>query len=820
MANLVETGAYDAGVYQIETADPVSGGALGIANKPLINLANRTAYLKAITDQISAGTFTLTGYAKVNSQAFTGTPTAPTPALGNSSTSLATTAFVQSTVGGYLSKSVAGGSNVTLTAVEAGNALLNLTGVLTANIAVIVPTAPTGCWVVRNNTSGAFTVTVKTAAGTGIAVTQGAICELWCDGTNVNLQQTDFVSPALTGTPTAPTAAPGTNTTQIASTAFVAAGLALKANADDAALTGVPTAPTATLGDNTTQIATTAFVYAGLALKANLASPALTGNPTAPTPALGDNDTSIATTAFVQATVGGYLSKSVAGGVTVTLTAVEAGNAILNLTGALTANIAVVVPTSPTGAWIIKNSTTGAYTLTVKTAAGTGVLVTQGTTSDVWCDGTNVYLQQTDFTSPALTGVPTAPTASPGTNTTQIASTAFVAAGLALKANLASPALTGTPTAPTAAPGTNTTQVASTAFVAAGLALKADLSGPTFTGVPAAPTAAPGTNTTQIATTEFVAAGLALKADLDGAALTGTPTAPTAAPGTNTTQIASTAFVYAGLALKANLASPTFTGNPAAPTPATGDNDTSVATTAFVQATMNGYVSVSIAGGAGSTTLTAAQYGVGIINLTGAITGARTVVFPNLPGLWAVDNNTTGAYSVTLKTAAGTGVVITQGMATSIYGDGTNIYLQQTDFISPALTGTPTTPTASPGTNTTQVASTAFVAAGLALAVPRDTATGAATIPSGTTAQRPANGVGKLRFNSDLGRPEVNNGTTWGSLGGATGGGNDAVFYLNDQTVNNDYTIAATQNAMTAGPIAIANGKTVTISSGAVWTIV
>jgi len=48
----------------------------------------------------------------------------------------------------------------------------------------------------------------------------------------------------------------------------------------------------------------------------------------------------------------------------------------------------------------------------------------------------------------------------------------YVDTGLALKANSASPALTGTPTAPTATAGTNTTQVATTAFVQAGLATK------------------------------------------------------------------------------------------------------------------------------------------------------------------------------------------------------------------------------------------------------------------------------------------------------------------------------------------------------------
>lgn len=77
--------------------------------------------------------------------------------------------------------------------------------------------------------------------------------------------------------------------------------LALKAPLNSPALTGTPTAPTPTPGDNSTKLATTAFIAALIASYAPLASPALTGNPTAPTPASGDNDTSIATTAFVVA---------------------------------------------------------------------------------------------------------------------------------------------------------------------------------------------------------------------------------------------------------------------------------------------------------------------------------------------------------------------------------------------------------------------------------------------------------------------------------------------------------------------------------------
>lgn len=80
-----------------------------------------------------------------------------------------------------------------------------------------------------------------------------------------------------------------------------------------------------------------------------------------------------------------------------------------------------------------------------------------------------------------------ATTASAGTNTTQVATTAFVDTSFAKKA---SPALTGTPTAPTAATATDTTQIATTAFVQAntpaasastlGL-VKASLSGTTLT---------------------------------------------------------------------------------------------------------------------------------------------------------------------------------------------------------------------------------------------------------------------------------------------------------------------------------------------------
>ena len=85
---------------------------------------------------------------------------------------------------GYLSKSVAGGGNVTLSDVEAQQAVHEYTGAITANIEVIVP-AETKIYFVWNNTSGAFTLTVNTSGGTGTAVTQGDKVILVCDGTDV-----------------------------------------------------------------------------------------------------------------------------------------------------------------------------------------------------------------------------------------------------------------------------------------------------------------------------------------------------------------------------------------------------------------------------------------------------------------------------------------------------------------------------------------------------------------------------------------------------------------------------------------------------------
>lgn len=76
------------------------------------------------------------------------------------------------------------------------------------------------------------------------------------------------------------------------------------------ALTGTPTAPTAVKTDNSTKLATTGHVKAVVADYAPLASPGLTGKPTAPTAAQTANDTQLATTAFVKAALAALVASS------------------------------------------------------------------------------------------------------------------------------------------------------------------------------------------------------------------------------------------------------------------------------------------------------------------------------------------------------------------------------------------------------------------------------------------------------------------------------------------------------------------------------
>jgi hypothetical protein len=243
-----------------------------------------------------------------------------------------------------------------------------------------------------------------------------------------------------------------------------------------------------------------------------------------------------------------------------------------------------------------------------------------------------------------------------------------------------------------------------------GLSGLAPLASPAFTGTPTAPTqpigpTPPTDNSTALATTAFVVGWVnAGFAPLDSASLSGLPTAPTAPIGTSTGQLATTAFVMAAVtasttgvasfngrtgAVTLELAdvtavggapavSPTFTGSPSAPTPATGNSSQLLATTAFVANTV-------AAVDAGVTTFNGRSGAV--VMQTADITGAGGALASNA-GVSSF-NGRTGAIALTANDVSAAG-----GVAAN----------------SPALTGVPTAPTATPATlSSTQLATTAFV---------------------------------------------------------------------------------------------------------------
>jgi len=105
--------------------------------------------------------------------------------------------------------------------------------------------------------------------------------------------------------------------------------------------------------------------------------------------------------------------------------------------------------------------------------------------------------------------------------------------------------------------------------------------------------------------------------------------------------------------------------------------------------------------------------------------------------------------------------------------------------------------------------------------------TGFLKVPVGNNAQQPGQSgappaaAGQFRYNSDTGQFEGYT-NAWGSIGGgagATGGGNDEVFFESDTNVTQDYSITSGKNAHTVSPV-INSGVTVTVPSGSLLVII
>ena len=274
----------------------------------------------------------------------------------------------------YVSISLTGQpSPYTLSGTNLNRIAYQFSGVLTANMEIIVPNTIQQYWV-RNNTTGTYTLTVKTSGGTGVVVVQNGASILYCDGTNVVQAETASLSVPVsisqggTGATTSGTALVNLGGTSLGIGLFTATNSATARASIGAAASGANNDITS-LNALTTPLST---AQGGTGQTTYTNGQLLIGN-----------------------TTGNTLAKS-------TLTA-GAGVSITN--GAGTITIAATGPDTFPGAGI-------AYS--TGTAWGTSYTTT-GT-------GTTLALSA----SPAFTGTPTAPTAAGGTSTTQIATTAFV----------------------------------------------------------------------------------------------------------------------------------------------------------------------------------------------------------------------------------------------------------------------------------------------------------------------------------------------------------------------------------------------------------
>mgnify|MGYP003335709507 CR=1 FL=1 len=167
--------------------------------------------------------------------------------------------LIEQAISGYTTQAVVSGTDTTITIPNgatgvARNMFLELTGTGGASTNLIVPSNKKLYFIYNNTSSGQ--VTVKVSGQTGVSVPNGAKMILVSNGTDI-VNATNYMA-SLTLGAALPTGSGGTGSTS-ASTGT--GGVVLAASP---ALTGIPTAPTAAAGTNTTQIATTAFVTSGL----------------------------------------------------------------------------------------------------------------------------------------------------------------------------------------------------------------------------------------------------------------------------------------------------------------------------------------------------------------------------------------------------------------------------------------------------------------------------------------------------------------------------------------------------------------------------
>jgi len=369
----------------------------------------------------------------------------------------------------YIDKSVAGSGNINLTS-EATYDIIDFTGALTGNIVVTFPQQD-GKWILKNSTSGAFSLTVAMGTGAQIVLKQGTSTSIFSDSTNLEYSAQ-----------TCATAAPGDNSLLIANTAFVNSVLTGKNAYADVALTGTGVYNLSSVEANHFIInltgnlsgvmlvlvpAATANQWifrnstaGGFAVTVNISGggaaiplPALEntliisngtgvyyGSETAATAPLGDSTLLVANTAFVHAAVAGvntYIDIPITNGATTfNLLPAQKANLIIDfspvIANPLAANVLITIPVSGTSAgaqqWTFRNSYTPSnFTMTIQTDKPLTRQITliAGTDTILVTDGNNLsYATESVDTFYDLSVLPS-------DSTKRIANTQFVQAAIA-----------------------------------------------------------------------------------------------------------------------------------------------------------------------------------------------------------------------------------------------------------------------------------------------------------------------------------------------------------------------------------------------------
>lgn len=624
-----------------------------------------TANEKGLVTSIGSATITPSaiGAAPLSSPNLTGNPTAPTPTSGDISNSIATTAFVVNEVTSNLLSAVVYKGTVDITATPpstpaTGNTWRVVTGGIpnsNYSFSTTVTVVDVGDYVVYNGSKW------DRLPNTNPVISNGANIVVVPTG-DTSYSVALAASPSFTGNPTAPTPTVTDNSTSLATTAFIhnqgfLTGnqvITLSGDASGSGTTSIAVtlntvnSNTATYGSSSvvpvltanekglvTSIGTATITPAAIGA-APISSPNLTGNPTAPTPTVTDNSTSLATTQFVRNQ--GFLT----------------GNQVITVSGDAsgsgTTSIAVTLPTV--------NNNTATYgsssVVPVITANGKGLVTNIGTVTI-----TPAAIGAAPLNSPALLGVPTAPTPTVTDNSTTLATTAFV--NTLVNAAITSGVMyKGT---------RNVTAVAPPTSPNTGDMYRVTSTGAPYTGWSFS------TTVTVVDIGDFVVYN---GTNWDRIANTN----PNISSGTNIVVVPTGDTSYS-IALAS---SPVLTGNPTAPTVTSTDNSTSIATSAFVKSLgyITGNQSISLTGDASGSGTTSIAVTLPTVNSTTTAVGSSSVV--------------------PVLTANGKGLVTSIGSATI-----TPVAIGAAPLNNANLTGNPTAPTVTSTDNSTSIATTQFV---------------------------------------------------------------------------------------------------------------